>query len=246
MNRTLFIVILAIFIISLFHTVYGLSFGGGVSPDIKVDNGGTGNTNNSSNNANNVSGSNNGTTNYSNSANTNHTISSNSVSSNSNNNGNVNSNSNSNTNSNSNSDSRTVENAQVRKIYDNTDWPFFDLVIDGNEKQVVSADITAKTNVTLLAEKKDQNAPVLVAYLSDGTEIEVNILPDFAYSIMEQNFSDSCRIYCSIKLKEVANEGGNLLVYEIKAKKEVGFSFLKIGIPTNVYVDAQTGEIVNV
>ena len=89
----------------------------------------------------------------------------------------------------------------------------------------------------------DELSPDLVAYLSDGNKIYLNILPDAAYNIMEDSFIPICRMNCSIEIEEIGNAENSKIIYKIDAKKNF---FLGLKFKTKVYVDALNGEIIDI
>lgn len=130
---------------------------------------------------------------------------------------------------------------------------YFSLVeYDDGKKEIIAGDMIAKldrgkiikNDVDIFMERRGIYSQWLIAYLADGEEKEINILPDLAYNIAEDVYNVSCD-NCSIILKMIEGYHTKRLAYEINAKRKIVLlRNLRINIKSRIYVDAENGKAV--
>jgi septal ring factor EnvC (AmiA/AmiB activator) len=114
------------------------------------------------------------------------------------------------------------------------------------QKEVIANKINAKTGLNLSAGDIN-NKTMLRAYLSNGKNALIKIMPDTASAkAIERLKLKMCNETnnCTIELKETRKGDKIRAVYEIKAKKEKHVFFLwKKKVDVKTEVDAETGEV---
>lgn len=124
--------------------------------------------------------------------------------------------------------------------------------LDEEQKEIIAGRINAKTGLNLTAEDIDGNAStgaILRAYLSNGNQANVRVLPDRAADIAVQRLRAKCNqeTNCTVELKEVGTGNKTRAVYIVETENEArAFLFFKRKMIVSAEIDPETGKVIDV
>ena len=117
--------------------------------------------------------------------------------------------------------------------------------LNPEHRTILAGKINAKTGLNLSADDLN-NKTTLRAYLSNGLQADVKVMPDRASAVALKRLRAKCaERNCTVELKEISRGNKTMLAYEVQTDKDSRLFFIfKKRMMVHASVDAETGEII--